>query len=284
MKAIFYAVMALSSTAISAPLDYGKMLASQRQCDAASWQAPNWVSTLAGTSDARLNAKGHWPLLSEVRVVTGTGSIDKKMQYEGQNYQVKYTWYGTFTCGKSKDFVTKSSKATWSVLSTQEKGEAALLAKESAIFLSSSEGDPEDGWKCYSDFQDFLRNPDVVDVEKLCEGEPDAKKDETRAEIARVAEMLRSQRYAQCKKSKTHLAQVPVGGKAWIDGPANIRSKNSSTSAIVMDLADDAQVEVVQQKGSWFLIKSDGKQGWTAKQNLLPQSIRAECRDWEVPR
>lgn len=292
-RAIFIIVSCLPTVALSqspSPVDYKELNNAQKSCNSAVWKQVKWEPTYVDNGGiVELNPYGLWTVFDSLRVTSSLIKVNTKKKYSEQNFVVSGKRLGAFTCQEGTPLSTfdpKPSKSTWTVQTSvrHESGYQAIVAPTSELKFESSESKrPIDGWKCYSEYTDFLRNPEVVDVEKLCAGQSEAKKQEVKNEILRVADVLREKRYAECKKKKPHLAALPAGGKAWIDGPANVRMKNSSTSAIVMDLADDAQVDIVQQKGSWFLIKSDGKQGWTAKQNLLPQSIRAECRDWEHP-
>jgi Bacterial SH3 domain len=291
-KALITTVSILASSVASAetpvPSDYTILLGAQRSCDASPWKQVNWEPEFVKNGGSvELNPFGEWTIQEGVSISSSAVKVDIKKKYSKREFKISTRGWGYFSC-KSDEAASvlypKPRKFTWTVQTDVRHvtGYQGIAAPPHPLLRESSEEKrPQDGWKCYSEYSDFLRDPSIVDVEKLCAGQDEAKKQEVRNEILRVADVLREKRYSECKKKKPHLAALPSGGKAWIDGPANVRAKNSATAAIVMELADDVQVDVVQQKGSWFLIKSDGKQGWTAKQNLLPQSVRAECRDWE---
>lgn len=273
------------------PANYVDLLAAQKRCDPAPWQAVNWEPTFVENGGSvSLNPFGEWFLIDSLAVTASKVKVNTKKKFSEQIFRVSMREFGSFVCqvDKTPSFLfERPRKFSWTVetdvshssdhhVITYGDGSFVNLLKE-----DSEKRRPIDGWKCYSDYHEFLRDPSVVDVEKLCAGQDESKKQEVRNEIQRVAEMLREKRYSECKKKKPHLDVVPLDSKAWIDGPANVRVKASGNSAIAFELSDNDQVAILQKKGNWYLIKSGDKQGWTAKQNLLPQSVRAECRDWE---
>ena len=52
-----------------------------------------------------------------------------------------------------------------------------------------------------------------------------------------------------------------------IDGPANLRDK-AKGEKVIAELADKAEVKILNKKGDWYEVQSGDIKGWTFKDNV----------------